>query len=97
LLVELVLGQEQVQVLGQVRVLEPELAQVQVLGPHRQPTAQPTRPLPPPEQKSFLSFLLLNFKKTGCIRTFYLLKAVTPFANFSILWEYGISYSRACQ
>jgi hypothetical protein len=95
LLVELVLGQELEQVLGQVRVLEPELAQVQV--PHRQPTAQPTRPLPPPEQKSFLSFLLLNFKKTGCIRTFYLLKAVTPFANFSILWEYGISYSRACQ
>jgi hypothetical protein len=68
LLVELVLGQElaQVQVLGQVRVLEPELAQVQGQVPHRQPTVHPTRPLPPPEQISFSSFLLLNFKKSSC-------------------------------
>jgi hypothetical protein len=84
LLVELVLAL--VQVLGQVRVLEPELAQVQV--PHRQPTVQPTRPLPPPEQISFLSFLLLNFKKSGCIRTFYLLKAVTPFVHIFSFCNY---------
>jgi hypothetical protein len=86
LLVELVLALVQVPVL--VQVLEPELAQVQVLEQRRQPTVQPTRPLPPPEQISFLSFLLLNFKKSGCIRTFYLLKAVTPFVHIFSFCNY---------